>query len=520
MPFSLRQARSGNANLARSISRNSNMNCHRSPQPPPRRGTGRAWHAASAIVLSVFSWAVSAQARQSSPPPWPSGDSSAVADLLERVGIRPLASPTAAVDLELEGLDGGAVRLSEAGGRFVVLTFFATWCRPCVAEMPTLQTLHDEDTAVEVWAVSVDAAPGPIAPFLEVLGVDFPVLWDRDGVAARTYRAGAIPVSYVLDPDGRILGVARGARDWSQLVGFFEQLGQGSPDNEPHGARAWRAPASEPEPIALPLRLTPPEAEVELLTDEARPGHPFSLEVAVRWAGDFEQYLLHPPRVTLPDGVEQAGVAATTSSREGASVVVYRIDLRADTSGEYALDPVELRYTPMYETEPVTHRLAGPTVVVRRPGWQRALPALGGATAATVGLAMVVMVLARRRKGSEGRVGVEEDREELSTAIAEVRRLRVEGSGADALSRLDDLAAQWLDGSEIGVDRRELTDWLERCRYGGEQPPEQLLDRTLRRLEKRMQELRNSRKDEPRGELGLLGEASPESNRNIEHTRR
>ena len=111
-----------------------------------------------------------------------------------------------APDLALETLDGQTVRLSELRGRVVLLNFWATWCVPCRAEMPEIQSAYETNRArgFEVLAINLQERPDEIRPFLSELGLTFPVLLDRDGAVARQYLARALPASYLVDREGII----------------------------------------------------------------------------------------------------------------------------------------------------------------------------------------------------------------------------------------------------------------------------------------------------------------------------
>ena len=129
-----------------------------------------------------------------------------IAALLLRNGVRAIEPASPAVDVRLELLEGGETALSSYSGSWLVLTFWATWCQPCVVELPTLESLSDSlpESQFAFVAVSVDSDRALVERFVNQHDLGLTVLWDRSGNAARTYRASSIPVSYVIDPSGRI----------------------------------------------------------------------------------------------------------------------------------------------------------------------------------------------------------------------------------------------------------------------------------------------------------------------------
>jgi len=116
--------------------------------------------------------------------------------------------------------EGGEVTLADFEGEVVVLNFWATWCAPCVEEMPTLEALHTElrDAGVRVVAVSEDrGGMDAVGPFLEKR-VDVPALpiyLDSDGELAGALNVRAMPTTFVLDAEGRVLGSVEGPLDWN-----------------------------------------------------------------------------------------------------------------------------------------------------------------------------------------------------------------------------------------------------------------------------------------------------------------
>ena len=98
----------------------------------------------------------------------------------------------------------------------VVLGFWATWCHPCLAELPELETLHRRygDRGLTVVGVSVD---GPrnfakVRPFAAKLGLTFPIVVDEDGRIQQLFQVGAVPTTIVIDSAGVLVAVREGYR--------------------------------------------------------------------------------------------------------------------------------------------------------------------------------------------------------------------------------------------------------------------------------------------------------------------
>lgn len=120
------------------------------------------------------------------------------------------AHPTAdmpAPDFTLTTLDGSEeISLSSLKGKVVVLDFWATWCAPCVAGLPTVDevTKRYADKGVVFYAVDVREKPERVSKFMKKKGWDFPVLLDSEGTAGKAFDVGGIPHSVVIDRDGII----------------------------------------------------------------------------------------------------------------------------------------------------------------------------------------------------------------------------------------------------------------------------------------------------------------------------
>ncbi len=138
----------------------------------------------------------------------------------------PRRAPTPLLDAL--NLQGQRVSLADFKGRVLVLNFWASWCEPCRAEMPTLQQLPmvlGEDQ-VAVLGLNFKEGPRRIAQFTQAAGVTLPVALDPHGENARAWGVKVFPTTVLIDPSGRPRMRIRGEVDWSshQALGWVEAL--------------------------------------------------------------------------------------------------------------------------------------------------------------------------------------------------------------------------------------------------------------------------------------------------------
>jgi peroxiredoxin len=137
--------------------------------------------------------------------------------LFTALGIHRPVEPITAFAFTLPDLDGRPVHLREFLGKLVLLNFWATWCAPCLQEMPSMERLYQmfKQTDFVLLAVSMDRQGAQAAkPYVERLQLSFPVLVDYTNDIGRQYGVRGLPSTYLIDPNGRLLGAAVGARDW------------------------------------------------------------------------------------------------------------------------------------------------------------------------------------------------------------------------------------------------------------------------------------------------------------------
>jgi thiol-disulfide isomerase/thioredoxin len=133
---------------------------------------------------------------------------------------------SAAPDFVLTTLDGGEARLSDFGGKVVLINFWATWCGPCREEMPLFEEAQQQfgTENLVILAVNVQESPGTVRPFVERLALTYPIVMDTKGSVARRYQVRSYPTTYFIGRDGRVEGRRVGAYTRSILFGRLEQL--------------------------------------------------------------------------------------------------------------------------------------------------------------------------------------------------------------------------------------------------------------------------------------------------------
>jgi thiol-disulfide isomerase/thioredoxin len=119
--------------------------------------------------------------------------------------------------LDLPGFDGPAWRLADARGQVVLLNFWASWCEPCRAEMPSLELLaerHEKD-GLAVVAVNFRETDASIRRYLAQWPITLTIVRDAEGAAARAWGVRIFPTTVVIGRDGRPAFTVTGEVDWT-----------------------------------------------------------------------------------------------------------------------------------------------------------------------------------------------------------------------------------------------------------------------------------------------------------------
>jgi len=135
----------------------------------------------------------------------------------QSASARPSAAKIGALapEIALKDLNGNTMRLSDLQGKAVHVTFWATWCAPCRAEMPIFEKKYQQykdSKNFVVLGVRIQDESGPeaVKKYLAELGVTFPIVNDTDGVVTNAYRIRGLPTNAFIDRNGVIQDILLG----------------------------------------------------------------------------------------------------------------------------------------------------------------------------------------------------------------------------------------------------------------------------------------------------------------------
>ncbi len=146
----------------------------------------------------------------------------------KRFELHPHVGDPAPPPLILPDMTATMVDLTQLKGTVVLVNFWATWCGPCVREIPSISRLVKklEGKPFRVLAININEPKSEIRRFLEQFNVNFDILLDTDGQVVRDWNVYAYPSNFVIDRTGAIRYVYRGALEWddSDIVNVIESM--------------------------------------------------------------------------------------------------------------------------------------------------------------------------------------------------------------------------------------------------------------------------------------------------------
>lgn len=133
-------------------------------------------------------------------------------------------------ELELKKLEGGTVKLSDYRGKWVFLNIWATWCPPCVYEMPAMEKFYQKfkSNNLVMLAVSVDDRDKKqdVIDFVLDKKLTFDIFIDPENAVLKGFKTNSLPSTYIINPEGLIVSQAMGAREWMDptVIEYFAGL--------------------------------------------------------------------------------------------------------------------------------------------------------------------------------------------------------------------------------------------------------------------------------------------------------
>ena len=136
----------------------------------------------------------------------------------------PIKEGVQAPDFTGELIDGTSITLSELQGKPVIINFWATWCGPCVKEIPAFERLKDDfGDKIGIIAVNCGDDAGTVKDFVEENGYTFPVVLDEEYSISMLYPTNSIPYTVVVDAEGKVTHISTGALDADTMYERYKE---------------------------------------------------------------------------------------------------------------------------------------------------------------------------------------------------------------------------------------------------------------------------------------------------------
>jgi len=260
--------------------------------------------------------------------------------------------------------------------------------------------------------------------------------------------------------------------------------------------------------FSLPYQLrATPVVSLSLNKDTIVAHKIFLLELTVSWKGDADQYLVAPPQVTLPEGIEERGSSFSSTSKGEHYLLNYKYNLCAQKEGEYILTPIEISYwekgnnkEEKMKTETIHFQVTSFSTAFLGGYWL-----LGFITTIFLGLFTILIVLYKKQKRSSVDQGADSTvtRETMVSELGQSNAYKIKGDWENYLKKVISIRDKLPTQDKAGKIMGELDTLAERVTYGGFHPTAEEIDLIQRQLEKAFKSAFPNDKDQDLDDIEL-----------------
>lgn len=144
---------------------------------------------------------------------------------LDAPPLAKLENDTLANDFDMENIQGERVRLSDLRGKVVAVNFWATWCGPCIQEMPMFQRYQDNYPNFVMISIDEEEGLPKVSDFIKEIGIRYQILMDYNGKVSEKYKVSMLPTTFFIDENGMIRFRHIGVMTEDQFQYYLRTLG-------------------------------------------------------------------------------------------------------------------------------------------------------------------------------------------------------------------------------------------------------------------------------------------------------
>ncbi len=356
--------------------------------------------------------------------------------------------------------------LEEYKGKWLLIAFWATWCGPCKMELPELEQLYARLKLKNFNIVGISADQGDVQEvqrFVKELKLTFPILHDLHGEASTAFAANALPSLYLVTPDLKLVGIARGARPWSSeaIIATFEKL-----------LKSKTVEAAELKSGGTaPIMVEAPVLEIAPLS-EITEGSETLLKIKIHWKGEPSHYIVGVPKITFPTEIVLNGsVSSTSEATESEAVLNYLYPVTFTKAGNYQLGPITMAFKSALGGTEQASRHAGLTVVVKEKSWKLAYVTV---TAILISGFFFFSFKKYRRKKVNHSASLAKPKTDWENRLMAIKKLRLDGLKKEYTLELLQLNLKFQ--KEQNQNTTKIEEQLEKIRFAGFELTEMELD--------------------------------------------